>query len=63
MISNEVFMRIVDYHRQRHHLTVQRYCDDIGIAKKDYEYYLDGIKTPPAGFVLECVKYFGIDQF
>jgi hypothetical protein len=63
MIRNEVFMRIVDYNRQKLHITVQRYCDDIGIDKKDYDYYLKGVKTPPAGFVLECVRYFGLDNF
>lgn len=63
-IKNKAFMRIVDYNRQRHHLTVQRFCDDVGIEKpKDYEYYMNGVKTPPPWFVLETVKYFGLDAF
>jgi hypothetical protein len=57
-------MKIVDYNRQKHHLTVQRFCDDIGMQKpKDYEYYMNGTKTPPPWFVLETVKYFGLENF
>jgi hypothetical protein len=56
-------MRICEYTRQKHGLSMQKVCEDLQIDKKDYKYFVDGIKTPPAGFVLAIVKYFGIDAF
>lgn len=63
LISNYAFMRTVDYYRQRHKQTIQHFCDDIGIQRKDYDYYLKGIKTPPPGFVIAVIKYFGLEGF
>lgn len=62
-MTNKAFMRMVDYVRQKHHVTIQRLCDDIGTDKKEYDYYLSGIKTPPAFFVLKVIKYFGLEEF
>lgn len=56
-------MRMVDYIRVKHNVTKQRLCDDIGEEVKDYNYYLDGIKTPPPWFTLKVIKYFGIEEF
>ena len=63
LISNKTFMRILDYERAKHGDTKQRFCDDIGARVKDYDYYVQGIKTPPAGFVLAAVKYYGLGAF
>lgn len=63
MITNRAFMRICEYTRQKHGLSVQKVCEDLRIDKKDYKYFVDGVKTPPAGFVLAIVKYFGLDAF
>lgn len=62
-MTNVAFMKIVDYNRQKHHITVQRFCEDIGLGTNDYRYFLKGFKTPPPWFVLETVKYFGLDAF
>lgn len=62
-MSDSAFMKIVDYNRQRHNITVQRFCDDVGMDKKDYEYYMRGIKTMHPPTVLRVIKYFGLDAF
>jgi len=62
-MTNKAFMKMVDYIRQKHNIPLARFCEEIGESKKDYEYYLKGIKTPPPWFVLKVVKYFGLEEF
>lgn len=63
MLTNKTFMKICDYERMKHGITILRLCEDIGISRKDYGYFQKGIKTPPAGVVVELVKYFGLGCF
>ena len=63
MMSNKAFMTVLDYTRIKRGDTKQRFCDDIGARTKDYDYYMNGIKTPPAWFVLAAVKYYGLEAF
>ena len=63
MMKTGVFMTIVDYERQKHHWTVRYLCEEYDVEKKDYEYYLKGIKTPPPDFVLKMIRAFGLDAF
>ena len=63
MITNVGFMSICEYERRKHGISVQRVCEDLRIDKSDYKYYVDGVKTPPAGVVLALVKYYGVEAF
>lgn len=63
MMKNSVFMSIVEYERQKRPWTVRYLCDEYDIDRKDYDYYLKGIKTPPPDFVFKMVRAFGIDTF
>ena len=63
LISTKAFAANCEYLRRRKGLSVQRVCEDIGIDKKMYKYYVDGIKTPPPGFVVAIIKYYGIGEF
>ena len=62
-MTKEAFMKVIEYVRSKHGVTIQRLCDDIGVKKKDYEYYVSGIKTMPPQTVLEIIKYFGVEEF
>lgn len=62
-MTDEAFYNIMDHNRQKHNITVQRFCDDVGMRKKDYEYYMKGIKTMHPSMVVEVIKYFGLDEF
>ena len=48
---------------RRKGLSVQKVADDIGVEKKTYEYYMDGVKTPPPGFTIAIIKYYGLEAF
>ena len=63
MLTNKAFMQICEYNRRKHGLSVLKVCEDLKVNKKDYEYYVFGVKTPPPGFVLAVVKYYGIEAF
>ena len=63
LISNNAFMNICEYERRKKGLSVMKVCEDIGVEKRDYKYYALGVKTPPPGFVLAVVKYFGVEEF
>ena len=63
LISNRAFATNCEYLRRRKGLSVQKVADDIGVEKKTYEYYMDGVKTPPPGFVIAIIKYYGLEEF
>ncbi len=63
MITNKAFMNICEYNRRKHGLSILKVCEDLKVNKSDYEYWVRGVKTPPAGFVLAVVKYYGLGAF
>lgn len=63
LISNKAFATNCEYLRRRKGLSVQKVADDLGVEKKTYEYYMDGVKTPPPGFTIAIIKYYGLEEF
>lgn len=62
-MRNEVFMKLVEGERQRRSWTVKYLCDEYNINRKEYDWYLNGIKTPTPDFVFKMVRAFGLDAF
>lgn len=63
MISTNAFVNRCEYLRIRKQVSTRKFCEDLRIGEKEYGYYLKGIKTPPPGFVLEVMKYYGAKEF
>ena len=63
MMTDRALMNAIEYTRTKHHVTVQRLCDDIGISKKEYEYNVQGVRRMRPAVVLAIIKYFGVEEF